>query len=144
MRGFTLIEVMITVAIVAILAAIAYPSYVEHINRSRREDAKATLVQLAQWMEQRYMLNLGYNRDNQGNTLDLAQANGLLQTQIQNATISTYYAFAFTNIAGNAFTLNATPQGTQANDKCGTLTLDNLGVRGVVNAQLNVQQCWSG
>ena len=139
MRGFTLIEVMITVAIVAILAAIAYPSYVEHINRTRRAEAQATLMELAQWMEQRYMLNMGYNRDNQGNTLDLAQANGLLQTQIQNATISTYYDFEFTNIAGNAFTLNAAPRGTQAKDKCGTLTFNSLGQKG---AKLSVQECW--
>ncbi len=143
MKGFSLIELMITVAIVGILAAIAYPSYVEHVNRSRREDAKATLLELAQWMERSYMLNLKYNQDSQGNLINLAQANTWLQTQIQNANISTYYTFAFNNIAGNAFTLSATPQGAQANDKCGTLTLNNLGQTGNLNAQLSAQECWS-
>ena len=60
MRGFTLIELMITVAIIGILAAIAYPSYVEHIYRSRRAEAEATLMELAQWMERNYMVNLSY------------------------------------------------------------------------------------
>ena len=138
MKGFTLIEMMITVAIVGILAAIAYPSYVEHVYRSRRADAQGSLMELAQWMERNYMIALKYNQDSQGNAIN----NASLQAKVQNLNISTYYTFTFNNIAGNAFTLSATPQGTQVNDRCGTLTLDNLGQKGVLNAQRSVQECW--
>lgn len=50
-QGFTLIEVMITVAIIGIVSAIAYPSYTEYIRRGHRADARAGLLQAAQWME---------------------------------------------------------------------------------------------
>ena len=50
-QGFTLIELMITVAVVGILAAIAYPSYNEHVRKTRRADARAVLLVSAQWME---------------------------------------------------------------------------------------------
>ncbi len=50
-QGFTLIEVMIVVAIIGILAAIAYPSYAEYIRRGHRAEARAALLQGAQWME---------------------------------------------------------------------------------------------
>jgi len=135
-KGFSLIELMITVAIVGILTAIAYPSYVEHVNRSRRADAEATLMELAQWMERNYMLSSRYDQDSQGNSIDSTS----LQTPIKDRSILAYYVFAFNNIAVNAFTVSATPQGAQVNDRCGTLTLDNLGQKGT--AYLSVQECW--
>ena len=49
-KGFTLIELMITVAIIGILASVAYPSYREYVNKSRRVQAKTTLVAAQQWM----------------------------------------------------------------------------------------------
>ena len=50
-KGFTLIEVMIVVAIIGILSAIAYPSYTEYIARGHRADARAGLLQAQQWLE---------------------------------------------------------------------------------------------
>ena len=53
-RGFTLIEMMVVVAIIAILAAVAYPSYRDSVARGRRSDAKAVLTEAAQWVEREY------------------------------------------------------------------------------------------
>ena len=149
MKGFSLIELMVTVAIVAILAAIAYPSYVEYVNRSRRADAKATLVELAQWMERNYMTNLSYIvTDNNSNDITATR----LQNYLVGRGVLDDYSFAPANLSGNAFTLNATPQGAQASDRCGVLTLTSTGVRcvnsgascstGNAAAKQAVEQCW--
>ncbi len=61
--GFTLIELMIAVAVVAILAAIAYPSYVNHVRKARRADAKAALTEVAQKLETLYARNASYSAD---------------------------------------------------------------------------------
>ena len=66
--GFTLIEVMIVVAIVAILSSIAYPSYKEYVAKSRRAEAKATLMAGQQWMERFYSENFRYDK-NSANTM---------------------------------------------------------------------------
>jgi len=65
-QGFTLIELMIAVAIVGILAAIAYPSYIEHVRKTRRADAKAVVLELSQWMERFYTENSRYDKTRAG------------------------------------------------------------------------------
>ena len=64
--GFTLIELMITVAVVAILAAIAYPSYTGYVQRARRTDAKTVLLEAAQFMERVYTERGAYNKKADG------------------------------------------------------------------------------
>lgn len=120
-RGFTLIELMIVVAVVGILSAIAYPSYREYVQRGYRADARAGLLQAQQWLER------------------AATATGTYPTAALPASLtwsgdsSKRYTIALA--AGNtstAYTLTATPNnpGPQANDKCGTYTLSNTGLRG--------------
>lgn len=123
-KGFTLIEVMIVVAIIGILSAIAYPSYTEYIARGHRADARAGLLQAQQWLER------------------AATATGVYPTTLPNALQwkkpdgtddpSKRYTIGFqTGNTNAAFTLTATPKnGPQKNDKCGTYTLSNTGVRG--------------
>ncbi len=71
-RGFTLIELMIVVAVIAILAAIAYPSYQDSVRKSRRADAKAALLDLAQFMERNYTTANRYDQNSAGTAINTA------------------------------------------------------------------------
>ena len=122
--GFTLIELMIVVAVVAILAAIAYPAYTDQVQRTRRADGKAVILDVAQRLERCYT---------QTNTFV-----GCLVFPL--ASPDGFYSLNGV-VAQNAFTLTATPQGAQAADtRCGNLTLTNLGVRGASGTQ--PATCW--
>lgn len=130
-QGFTLIEVMIAVVIIAILAAIAYPSYNNHVTKTRRAAAAACLLENQQLLERFYTTNLTYV----GSAV-VQCANGL----------DTHYQVAFA--AGpqpRSYTLNAVPQGQQAvrDTACGTLSLTNVGARTVSGtASSTPAQCW--
>lgn len=118
-NGFTLIELMIVVAIVAILAAIAFPSYQEHMKKAHRAAAQSFLMDVAQRQQQ-------YLMDSRSYAADLATLTMTMPTEV-----STYYTVTVAAQAGPppAFTVTATPRpGTvQASDP--TLTLDNLGTK---------------
>lgn len=117
-NGFTLIELMITVAIVAILAAIAYPSYTQHVQKGRRENAKAELLSYVQNLERYYAIHYKY-------TNDLATLS--LPSQIP-ANGDAHYNVSLT-ADDTSYTLTATPDptGVQSGDKCGTLSIDHTG-----------------
>ncbi len=135
-KGFTLIELIIVVAIIGVLAAIAYPSYQDSVRKSRRADARAVLLEAAQFMERRYTENLtaGYAGVDQaaldGAGLGSAPKEGTAYYDIQLASTQT------------TFTLSADPAGTpQASDTCGILTLTNAGVKGQASGK-TVDECW--
>ena len=71
-QGFTLIEVMIVVAVIGILAAIAYPSYQESVTKTRRSAAQGCLVEMAQFMERFYTTNMRYDQTAAGVAVALA------------------------------------------------------------------------
>ncbi|MDD3518145.1 MAG: type IV pilin protein [Chromatiales bacterium] len=138
-RGFTLIELMVVVVIIAILAAIGYPSYQEHIRKTRRADAQGALMELAQFMERHFTLNNSYLASG-------GSAPTLPFTESPKDGSTKYYNLGFA-AAPNAptastFTLQAVPKGPQADDKCGTLTLTQTGVRSAVKGGSAVADCW--
>lgn len=129
-RGFTLLELMVTVAIVAVLAAIAFPSYQEQMRKSRRADAKQALLEVAQNMEKYFTENARYTATAGSTT---CPGSSVLLTRSPEG----YYAITG-SCTDNAFTLTATAQGAQSGDThCATLTYTQTNVKGGTNGD-----CW--
>lgn len=132
--GFTLIELMITVAVVAILAMVALPSYFEQVRKSRRADAIAALNQIAQAQE-RWRANNPTYTTNLGST-------GL---KVANPS-SGYYTLAASAATATGYTATATAAGAQLKDtKCATLTLAASGGQFSYTSTgtATAQRCWN-
>jgi type IV pilus assembly protein PilE len=131
-QGFTLIELMIAVAIVAILAAIALPNYNRYVLRTHRAPGHNILMAIASQQERFYT---NFNRY----ATTLAEIGFTTTT----ATAEGGYYVVSLPATGDTQTyqLLATPQGTQVNDKCGNLTLTNAGVKGFSGDESN-GHCW--
>jgi type IV pilus assembly protein PilE len=139
-KGFTLVELMIVVVIIAILAAIAYPSYREQVYKSRRSDAQAALLNTAQVLERCYTEYNAYNNA----SCPVIDSGGSGLSSAYTSTENGYYTLSTTTLSATAFTLQATPQGAQADDKCGKLTYDHVGRKGIQDAATGVTtgDCW--
>ncbi|MFC3284190.1 type IV pilin protein [Litchfieldella rifensis] len=115
--GFTLIELLITVAVIGILAAIAYPLYTGYVEQARRSDGQSMLMQTAGRLERCYTASSSYQGCIAG--LDdggLESADG-------------HYTITASTLTASTYTLSASPNGAQADDSCGSLTLDSRGAR---------------
>ena len=130
-RGFTLIELMIVVAIVAILAAIAYPSYTQYVERARRNDAKAVLLEAAQFMERRFTENRTYV----GSTLPTSLAKSPREG-------AAWFDITLGNVAVATYTLTAAPKSGWTPEKCGSLSLNQLGVKSISTSD-SLSDCWN-
>jgi type IV pilus assembly protein PilE len=142
-RGFTLIELMIAVVVIAIIAAVGFPSYQEYVARGKRAEGKSALLRAAQQMERYYSLNNCYPSNTATCGSAASSAAALTAAGIQNFSgdqaAGSAYAISVTTTA-QAFTLTATPNYTDT--KCGTLTLNNANAKGESGTE-TVQNCWS-
>ncbi|MBS3746303.1 MAG: type IV pilin protein [Wenzhouxiangellaceae bacterium] len=128
-RGFTLIELMITVAILAILVGIALPAYQNQVQKARRADAVSGLMAAAQTMERCFTRMNTYAG---------------CESRIPSSTEDGFYSLTSTpSDNGGKFTLSATPVAgsSQEKDSCGTFKFDNLGQR-KVTGETSSDRCW--
>ena len=123
-RGFTLIELMITIAILAIIVAIAVPVYYNQVEKTRRADAVSSLLGTAQRLERCFTRNNSYTADN--------CPSGSFNSDDE------FYAIRV-SATSTTYILTATAQGSQTGDSCSPFTLDHLGNR---DAASSTDRCW--
>jgi len=142
--GFTLIELMVTVAIIGILASIAYPSYQEYVRRSSRAEAKAVLLRAAQFLEQNF-IEAGNRYDKKlkadGTLEDMALPNDLSHSPASGVA---KYNISINPLNSSSYTLKAEPVsgGSMDGDDCGTFSLTHVGAKNVTGSK-GVDGCWN-
>jgi type IV pilus assembly protein PilE len=136
-HGFTLIELMIVVAIIGILAAVAFPSYQDQIRRGNRTDARAQLLKASQYMQRYYASNDRYDQDRAGNAF--AFPAGIAQSPESGTAIYDITA----TVSVTAYTVTAVPitGGSMSTDVCGSLRIDHTNLKSFTGTS-TMEKCW--
>ncbi len=142
-RGFTLIELMIVVVIIAILASVGYPSYREFTRRSARAEAKTALLENAQFLERTFTVSNSYEKTSDGEDMDDDQLPVPVSPK-DGGTAKYNITFVADDMSPSTYTLQAVPIAGTLNDGdgCATLTIDQTGKKDVVGATRTAAECW--
>jgi type IV pilus assembly protein PilE len=144
-RGFTLIELMIALAIVGILTAFAYPSYIVYVQKGKRAEAESVMLEAVQYLQRYYVSHNGYadadlttvglNTSPKGSTGTAVVYNISLNVDPDNPTDTR-------NKLAQSYTIYADLAVDNPNDACGDLTLDHTGAKGQSKTDATTAQCW--
>ena len=141
-RGFSLLELMIVVAIIAIISAIAYPSYMEFVVTAKRTTASSALLQVADKQQQFFMDNKSYTNDL--TNLGFA-ANPLIINDdgdsVASGDSASIYSISLSNVTATTYTATAAPQKSQADrdTECASFTMTQAGAKGHTGTG---DDCW--
>lgn len=146
--GFTLLELLIVVAIIGILAAIAIPLYQHQVEASRRTAAKTTLLDIASREEKYYATNNQYTADltTLGYSSVATSCAGGASSCLQVPSSDQYFYAVSVSVptsgvtAGTTYTADAVPNGEQANDECGTFQINAQGAQTTLGG--SATDCW--
>lgn len=128
--GFSLVELMIVVAIIAVIAAFAIPSYQAQVVDGRRADCTAVLMQARQAMERFYSKNYTYATVQASDLPAKCPLDGDAE----------YYTLSISNQTATTYTITADASASQSDDGCGDLTINQAGVKG--SEQGTIDLCW--
>ncbi len=115
MKGFTLLELMIVVTVMAILAAVAYPSYLDSVRKARRADAQAALTNV-QLEQEKLRSSCRFFAGTIGAVNNCDATAGASTVNVAAMSPDEWYAITLAGASGTGYTVTATPQGDQVND----------------------------
>ena len=148
--GFSIVELMIVVAIIGLLAGIGVPSYRDYVNKGKRSEGKAALTAAAARMERYYTQNNCYPGPACGNPISADSAAALTNSGIPGFSGETSGKAAYNislTVTPQVFTITATPRAPFTDPLCGNLTLANTGRKwtqsnGSADDAARVEGCW--
>ena len=134
--GFSLIELLVVLVIMGVLSALALPGYTRYVQRGNRTEVMAALLEAQHFMERYYSAN--------GQYLSPANAVPMLPQRLQRIPLqgTVRYQLSVREATVNSYLLQAVPEGSMADDVCGSLTINQTGLRGVLNSTNSVSECW--